>query len=259
MTPIRALVMFLLWISPQRGYVPITVMVLMSGNMAFAQANWPTIALPKEVQSFGIGEQVTVNGLPMRMRGFFSALKPRELAEKFRQSMGKPLVENTLANKLILGRNQGEYYLTVQLEPAGLGTRGVASVTNLKVAYENRAAIQENTEHWLSRLPAGSQLLSQMSSEDAGKLSTHLLVINTQSETLNYERLKNLMQSDGFVLEQEVKPNDKLSAKLPDGRANGKTMLFKGKGKEAVATIYRDNNGKTAIVLNTITEMERFK
>ena len=259
MMRIRALALFPRWKSAPHGCALFVLLCGISGNIAFAQTAWPTIALPKEVQSFEIGEQVTVNGLPMRIRGFVSALKPEELAEKFRQSMGKPLVENNLANKLILGRNQGEYYLTVQLEPAGLGSRGVASVTNLKVAYENRAAVQENTEHWLSRLPAGSQLLSHMSSEDAGKKSTHLLVINAQSEALNYERLKSLMQSDGFVLEQDVKPSDKPSAKFPDGRANGKTMLFKGKGKEAVATIYRDSNGKTAIVLNTITEMERFK
>ncbi len=233
--------------------------VMLSGRQVLAQASWPTIALPKEVQSFGIGEQLTVNGLPMRMRGFVSALNPEQLATLFRQSMGKPLVENTLANKLILGRNQGEYYLTVQLEPVGSGSRGIASVTNLKSAFENRATVQENTEHWLSRLPAGSQLLSQMTSVDAGKLSMHLLVINTQSEALNYERLKNLMRSDGLELENEVRAIGKPAMAKLDGIANGKTLLFKGTGKEAVATISRNGNGQTAIVLNITTQMEHFK
>jgi hypothetical protein len=234
--------------------------VLMSlGHAAYAQTAWPTIALPQDVSAFEIGKQVNVNGLPMRMRGFVSALKPVQLAEWFRQHMGKPLVENTLANKLILGRVQDEYYLMVQLEPAGNGTRGVTAVTHLKAAYDNQAENRVNAEHWLSRLPAGPRLLSKMTSEDAGKVSTYLLVTNTQSENLNRDRLKSLMHDDGFEFEQESVLDDQAAARLPAGRANGKTLYFKGQGKEAMATISRDRDGHTAIVLNTISQMGRFK
>ncbi len=234
-------------------------MLLTLGNPVQAQTAWPSIALPSEASAFEIGKQINVNGLPMRMQGFVSALKPAQLAEWFRQHLGKPLVENSLENKLILGRVQGEYYLTVQLEPAGTGTRGVATVTHLKTAYDNRAENRANTEHWLARLPAGSKLMSKMTSEDAGKVSTYLLVTNTQSEDLNRDRLKNLMRDDGFTLEQEAVMDEKAAARLPAGQGSGKTLYFKGQGKEAIATIYRDSNGNTAIVLNTITQMEQFK
>lgn len=239
--------------------VLIGLTLLTPGNNALAQASWPTIALPREIGAFDIGKQVSVNGLPMRMQGFVSALKPVQLAEWFRQHMGKPLVESTLPNRLILGRAQGEYYLTVQLETAGTGTRGVAAVTHLRAAYDNQAENGINTEHWLSRLPAGSKLMNKMISEDAGKISIYLLVINTQSESLNRDRLKNLMRSDGFELEHEAMPDAKAAARLPEGSRNGKTLFFKGPGKEAMVTLYRDSKGSTAIVLNTITQMERFK
>lgn len=240
-------------------FVLVLGLLVSHGSYAQTQDRWPTIALPQTVTSFDVGRHVTVNGMPMRMQGFVSSMNSAELAKWFRQSMGKPLVENTLASKLILGRNQGDYYLTVQLEPTVAGARGVASVTDLKTANDNRAAFQQQTENWLARFPAGSRLLSQMSSEDAGKLSTHLLVTNLQSETLNYERLKSLMRSDGFEIERESQANEKVSAQLPANLANGKTLIFKGPGKEAVATIYRDKTGQTAIVLNIITQMERFK
>lgn len=243
-----------------RAGVAVIGLVLMPlGHTVLAQTAWPTIALPREASAFGIGEQMSVNGLPMRMRGFVSTLKPAQLAEWFRQHLGGPLVENTLASKLILGRVQGEYYLTVQLEPAGTGTRGVATVTHLKAAYDNRAENRANTERWLARLPAGSKLMSKMTSEDSGKVSIYLLVTNTQSESLNRDRLKSLMRDDGFKLEQEAVLDEKTAASLPAGQANGKTLYFKGRGKEAMATIYRDSNGNTAVVLNTITQMERFK
>lgn len=229
--------------------------LLALGTNAIAQEVWPTIALPREIRTFDIGEQVAVDGLPMRMQGFVSALKPAQLAAWFRQHMGNPLVENTLGNKLILGRVQGDFYLTVQLEPAGTGTRGVAAVAHQKAAYDSRAETQANSEHWLSRLPAGSKILSKTTSEDGGKVSTYLLVTNTQSESLNRDRLKSLMRDDGFELEHEAAQDEKSAA----GNARGKTLFFKGAGKEAMATLYRDSNGNTAIVLNTITQMERFK
>lgn len=239
---------------PSRAFA-LGLTLLALGTNAIAQDVWPTIALPREIRTFDIGEQVAVDGLPMRMQGFVSALKPAQLAAWFRLHMGNPLVENTLGNKLILGRVQGDYYLTVQLEPAGTGTRGVAAVAHQKAAYDNRDENRANTEHWLSRLPAGSKILSKMTSEDAGKVSTYLLATNTQSESLNRDRLKNLMRDDGFELEREATPDDKSLA----GHANGRTLFFKGAGKEAMATLYRDSNGNTAIVLNTITQMERFK
>ena len=235
------------------------LMLMVPGGNALAQDVWPTIALPRDARSFNIGEQVTVNGLPMRMQGFVSARKPAQLAEWFRQRLGQPLVENTLAKQLILGRTEGEYYLTVQLESAGAGTRGVTAVTYLKAAYDNRAENQANAERWLSRLPAGSRLMSKMTSEDAGKISTYLLVTNTQSGNLNRDRLKNLMRDDGYVLEQEAVPEGKDTANLNARHTNGKTLFFKGSGKEAMATIYRDSNGNTAMTLNTITQVERFK
>lgn len=241
------------------GAAVMGLMLVAPGGNALAQAAWPSIALPGDARPFDIGEQVTVNGLAMRMQGFVSARKPAQLAEWFRQRLGQPLVENMLAKQLILGRTQGEYYLTVQLESAGAGTRGVAAVTHLKAAYDNRAENQVNAERWLSRLPAGSRLMSRMTSEDAGKVSTYLLVTNTQNENLNRDRLKNLMRDDGYVLEQEAVLEDKGSARQAAWHANGRTLFFKGSGKEAMATIYRDSNGNTAMTLNTITQVERFK
>ena len=139
------------------GVTVIGLMLMALANTVLAQTAWPTIALPSEASAFDIGKQVNVNGLPMRMRGFVSALKPAQLTAWFRQHMGKPLVENRLADKLILGRVQDEYYLTVQLEPVGSARLGVATLTHLKTAYDTRADNRANTEHWLSRLPAGSK------------------------------------------------------------------------------------------------------
>lgn len=240
------------------GLAVVAAALLLANQSACAQ-NWPVIILPKDVQAFDIGQQVAVNGMPMRAQGFVSSAKPAQLVEQFRQSLGKPLVENTIGSKLILGRAQGEHYLTVQIEPAGMGSRGVVAVTHLKAAYDAQADNQASAERLLSRLPSGSRLLSQMASQDGGKLSRHLIIINSHSEALNRDRLKSLMAEDGFVFEREGTADNQAAAKLPEGLAKSKTLFFKAAGKEAMATIHRDSEGRTAIVVNTITLMERFK
>lgn len=222
--------------------------------------NWPTIALPKNVRTFDVGPQLNVHGLPMRMQGFVSTAQPAQLLAWFRNSLGQPLVENTLGNQQIIGKAQGEHYLSVQIEAAGTGSRGIAAVTHLKVGYDNHAETQAETERWLRRLPSGSRLLSQMTTQDGSKQSRYLVMINNHPANLNRERLKSLMVEDGFLLERESKPNKKTAA-----NDNQALLFFKGKGKEAVATINQDDQGRTTTVLNTIntintiSAMERFR
>jgi hypothetical protein len=232
------------------------------GALATAPAladNWPQVDLPKNIRPFDIGQQVTVNGMPMRMQGFVSPAGPARTIESFRRSLGQPLVENQLGNKRILGRAQGEYYLSVQIEPAGMGSRGVIAMTNLKTTFEDRSDTREANERWLSRLPSGSRLISRMVSQDAGRLSNHLVIVNTYSESINRDRLKSLMSDDGFALEREGVPDAGMAASLPDSLGSSIALFFRGANKEAMATIYHDRNGQTTTVLNTVTLMEHFK
>ena len=46
---------------------------------------------------------------------------------------------------------------------------------------------------------------------------------------------------------------------LPVGAQDGRTLWFKGAGKEAMAVICRSREGGTTIVLNTVIYMEHVK
>ena len=221
---------------------------------------WPTVSVPKGLTTFDIGQQVSVNGLPMQLRGFVSARAARELADAFRHSLGKPLVEHMLGGKLVLGRREGEHYLSVQIESvANGGSRGIVAVTHLKAAYDNQAPTHDNMQRWLVRLPAGSRLLSQMESEDAGKLSRHLIISNSQDEALNRDHLVSLLAEEGLRLEREGAPDVQSAARMNDSLAASRLLFFKGADKEAIATLRRDGDGQTTVVLNIITSLERMR
>ena len=195
----------------------------------------------------------------MRLRGFVSALSVRDIADGFRQSLGKPLVENTLGNKLVLGRAQGEHYLSVQIEPARAGSRGIVAVTDLQAAHANRSAAQASRERWLARLPPGSRLISQMESQDAGRLSLHIVFTNSQDEALNRDRLVSVLTDEGLALEREGSPDPRAAMRRPDGFAESRLLFFKGVSKEAMATVYRQGAGQTTVVLNISTSLERMR
>ena len=116
------------------------------------------------ILSFPIGEQMTVNGLPMKLQGFLSEAAPAELIAQFRKALGKPLVENAIGSKQLLGRAMNTYYLTVQVEPAGRGSRGVVAISDLKGMHDHRSELQSANTRWLNRFPSGSKIESQLTS-----------------------------------------------------------------------------------------------
>ena len=220
-------------------------------------ADWPALVLPQETRRFDVGQQVTLNGMPMRLQGFVSELPPRAVADSFRHAWGKPLVETMQGGKLVLGRMQDEHHLVVQIEAAGSGSRGIVAVSHLKAAYERQAATQAEAQRWLDRLPAGSRLLSDMASQDAGRVSRHLVFMNAQSEPLNRDRLVDLLADEGFVLDREGTSGDEAAGARLERLVTGHLLFFKGPRKEATATIHRDAGGTTTTVLNLVTALER--
>jgi hypothetical protein len=138
---------------------------------------------------------------------------------------------------------QGAFYLSVQVEPAGQGSRGLVAVTHLKAAGGSDDPAPAQMRDWAARLPSGSRLLSHTASSDGAKHSTHIVFANAHPEDLNAERLRRVLGEDGFTFERQ-------------GRAEGgRALFFKRPGGEALATIRQDDTGQTMVVLNLVTPM----
>lgn len=230
-----------------------------AAQLAAAVQPWPEVALPPGAASYSIGQQVSLDGMPMRMQGFSSTAPLSVTADWFRQHMPKPLMENQVGDKLVLGRASDAYYITIQLEQTATGSRGVVSVSDFKAALEQRAATQAARERVLARFPAGTRVLSSMASTDAGRSSSYLALANQYSEDVNRQRVLDLARDEGMVLEREARGDASSIAGLPARAAEGRTMFFKGRGREAIAVINRAPDSSVTVVLNTISTVEQFK
>lgn len=226
-------------------------------------ASWPSVALPSGAKPFQIGEQLSVGGYPMRLQGFVTNTAPLETADWFRRSLGQPLVEDVVQDKLVLGQARGGYYVSVMLEalPNGRsGTRGTVTVSDLKTAYDRRDATRAVNERLLARLPYGTRLVTQMTSTERGKATAYVLAENGQSLQLNRDYLVDKLQAEGYVLEREARPDPRQAPALPETLAAGRTLFFKGKNKEAMAVIRPAiKEGYTSIVIQTTNLVEAIK
>lgn len=227
----------------QSRHVAATLLLCLTTWHAGATA-WPQVAVPANVREYQVDSITVIDGLPVQMKGFVSPQTQTELASWFRSSWGKNLVENRLGSKLILGQARGDYFISIQLEPAGRSTRAVLAVANLRAGMEQRPAAEAANARLLARLPAGTRVISRLGSIDGPRSATHIVLSNGHDEQLNGDQLIRMLRDDGMQLEHESK---------------GRTMFFKGKGSEAMAVLSRGRDGQTTIVLNTTTVMEQYK
>ncbi|MES2207486.1 MAG: hypothetical protein V4525_11930 [Pseudomonadota bacterium] len=214
---------------------------------------WPSITLPAHIQTTPLAEELIVNGLPMQVLVFSSQQPASVVVEAFKKAWGSPLVENKIDSKIILGRAHGsqhEYYLCVEIEALGQRTRGTISQTNIKRGHETYSAIQEQHQRWINRLPAASQITSDIVSQDAGILSKHLIISNQHALDINSNYLKRLLAHEGFELEKESRATHNTLIT---------TLFFKGKNKEAMATISKNALAQTIIVLNTTEQLDNLR
>lgn len=233
--------------------------LLFAAGAALAQVSWPQVPIPEGVTTTDQGEQITANGLPIRMRGFTSSAAPVQVAEQFHQSLGQPLVEDRVGAKLVLGRLQGEHFVTVQLEAAGTGTRGLIAVTELTAALNGSTALRNADQRLLAKLPAGFSIVSRTTSADVRNRVEHIVLSNGHSIALNTESVKSMLGADGFTLERESQPTGQSRSHRGAATRDSKMLFFRSPSGEAVAVISRDDTGKTAVVLNTISYMEHVK
>lgn len=202
---------------------------------------------------------MTVNGIPLRVQGFYVKTAQGETAHWFRQRLGNPVVENKLGSALVLGRAEGQHYITVTLSPEPHGTSGIVTIAHLHAAYYSRDTKKAATERLLSRLPPGSALITELQSADGGKQSRYYVLSNTYPEDVNRDRIVDLMREDGLALRSQVIAPEGTLERGVTQLSNGTVFFFTGNGNEAIAVIGRNTIGRTVVQVNVISDLASYK
>lgn len=200
-------------------------------------ADWPEIPFPEGTKIESIGEQVRLNGVPMRMHRLHLKVNAEKSIRFYRDHLGPRLAEQALpGGERILSQGRGDYFLTLRIRP--ISER--ASMALISVS-DVRAAKEAANRPLGFNLPADTRVLSDLESTDAGKRSRQLVFRNRLDLETNRQSLARELLARGF------QPVNTPSRKKPDSQV----IYFQGDRREAQLTLAR-RDGLTQAVLTTI-------
>jgi hypothetical protein len=197
---------------------------------------WPQLPAPSNSRVESVGEQLRLNGIPMRTQRVLTARQPEEVARHYRDALGPRHASERLPDRLILSQGRDEYFISVSIRRIEEGvTEALISVA------DSREARQAAGRPLGFRLPADSAVLSDMESVDAGKRSRQLVLSNAHAISANLGALSRELATRGM---------------RPDGpplrqSAAEHVQIFKGDRREAKLTLVR-RAGETSIVVTMI-------
>lgn len=217
---------------------------------AAAASAWPVLPVPPGAQAFDVGQDLRIDGLAMQVRGFLSPEPPARLVAWFRAQLGDPLVTSGHDGKTLLGQFRHGYYLTVQLENAGGGTRALLAQSDMRALLAQsdmqnvtagRASFAEHAD-WQSRLPQGMRILSLVQSRDGERRSQHLVLQSPGTLTDSAQALSRMLGRAGYA---------PIGGPVP--ASQGLVLQFQRPGGDAMAVLHRGPDGSTSAVLSTST------
>jgi len=219
-----------------------TVKILMALPMLVASgggyAAWPDIAFPKDARVETIGQEVSLNGVPMRMHRVLSSQSATELIAFYRGVLGPRHAEQGLPDSFILSQGRAEHFITVRVRPLS------ARLTEVLVSASDAAQARRAANRPLGFvLPADSTVLSDLESVDAGRRSRQLVASNRHDLQANAQALTRELAHRGY--QPEGPPPVQNDAQY--------LQRFRGDQREAQLTLVRQD-GQTQVVLTTIVQ-----
>lgn len=199
-------------------------------------ASWPDIPFPADAKIESLGNDVRLNGIPMRMHRLLSKAKSEQIAQFYRAALGSGYFERDLLGDRLFAKGLGDYFLTVRVKQLG------ANLTETLVSVSDARAARGAASRPLGiELPASTQVLSDMESIDAGKASRQLVLSNKHSIEANVEFFVDVLRAGGYKQEQS------------GGHKNvsSQSLLFKGAQREARLIVSRNESG-SSVVLTTL-------
>lgn len=197
---------------------------------------WPQLPAPSDARVESVGEQLRLNGVPMRTQRVLTARQPEEVARHYRDALGPRHASERLSDRLILSQGRDAYFISVSIRRlAAGGTEALVSVA------DTREARQAAGRSLGFRIPAESAVLSDMESTDAGKRSRQLVLSNlhaipTNLDALSRELAARGMRPDGPPLRQSAAEH---------------VQIFKGDRREARLSLIR-RAGETSVIVTMI-------
>lgn len=223
--------------------------LMLGGIMLFPQARaetWPALEAPPKSRVEWVGKDMKLNGVPMRIQRFEADAGVGEVLGFYRAHWGsqseKKSVENALGKWQIIGRQLGQYYMSVQVQPTGLArSAGYLSVSMLPDRKRAAPVAQQFP------MMAGSRALSELESTDPGQTARTITLVNGYSVESNASFYKEKLAAQDWQLDKGYGG--------PQQNGNAYAMFFRRKKEEATVIVSKVREG-TSVVANVVSRLD---
>ena len=219
-------------------YAAALYVCVLSGS---AWAGWPVIEPPPGASVEWVGDDMKLNGVPMQIRRFTSGMSVPEVMAFYRDRWKERIspVENTVGEWSIIGRQSGDFYLTVQAKKSDRGSEGLLGVSRLPALATGSGPVFD------IRFPKmeGTDVVSDVDSNDKGKLGKTLILKNNFSVQSNASYYQSVLPTQGW------KRNESYG-----GIRGDKYLLYFQRREEAASIVIAPHPDRgTAIVVNVVS------
>jgi hypothetical protein len=207
---------------------------------ATAAIEWPTVPLPPATHAEKVGDELRVNGLPMRATAFESNLAVDEVVKFYlntwRGQPGRISDERHVADWTVVARSLPPFHMTVQVRgrPGGRGTYGYIGITSQDASARPDFSVQGLPQ------PLGARLVSKVESDDGGRRSVQVTMAGAMSVSSMAAYYESSLRRDGWILER--------SSKGKPERSDGLYAVY-NRGDEQLDLVFTrdDQSGETYV------------
>lgn len=182
------------------------VSCLVANAVAHAATDWPSVPAPPSTHVEKVGDEMRVNGLPMRATAFESALAPQDVIKFYqnawRSGTGEMSGEKHVADWTVIAYTESTFHTTVQVRARadGRGSTGYIGTTS-----RDGSERPDFSARGLPQ-PAGSRVLSAVESDDPGRRNVQVTMLTPASVSASVSYYDSSLRRDGWQPEAQPKP-----------------------------------------------------
>ena len=230
-----------------KRFACIGLLLLLVGARASAQLqsqlDWPSTGLPVDATVQSVGDNVSINGVPVHIYTFTTSQTVEEVIAQFRRHLDSDFVRAPDAPrwKTSVGGRVGDFWLALQLQRKGDRTAGTWSATPRFVPDAIQPVVRP------AGFPESAKLVQQVDSFDAGKRSQMAMGVDPSPIDGVAMRLEERLRDQGFV--KQALPSVHWPA--PD-----RYVAVFSKGREEIWVTLQQQSAGTAVSINRLSALE---
>lgn len=195
---------------------------------------WPQPPLPAGTATADVARRIVFNGLDMRAQTFQSRQSRTDVVAYYRKLWDGKVVVNAMGNAEVIGHQQGDYYITVQVSSFGNGSKGNIGIVDIASApkhFERGSGLPR---------PMGSKVFNDIAYPDDPTPARTVAMRNTLSPAQNASFFREHLIADGW------KPADA-------GQCAGDDCVLRyERGDSKITLVMNRLAGQSQVVINEL-------